>query len=123
MPAQRGGARYAVGQACCLNCGGNLIGLTDPALNAFPEIDLAGAPGALRAGVGRRDARLRREAGGGWSVADGEQSPQGVVKASTNGTWLLPGMSNQRLAADQFTPLAPGNELVLGNYRLRFVTG
>lgn len=81
-----------------------LIGRADPVSNFFPDVDLTDY-GGLELGVGRRHARLFVQ-GGQIMVEDLD---------STNGTFL----NAARLSPRQPTPLQQGDELRLGNLRLR----
>lgn len=81
-----------------------LVGRADAVSNFFPDVDLTDYDG-INLGVGRRHARLFVQAG------------QIMVEDldSTNGTFL----NAARLSPRQPTPLKQGDELRLGNLRLR----
>lgn len=81
-----------------------LVGRADAVSNFFPDVDLTDYNG-LNLGVGRRHARLFVQAG------------QIMVEDldSTNGTFL----NAARLSPRQPAPLKQGDELRLGNLRLR----
>lgn len=81
-----------------------LVGRADAVSNFFPDVDLTDYDG-INLGVGRRHARLF------------VQADQIMVEDldSTNGTFL----NAARLSPRQPTPLKQGDELRLGNLRLR----
>jgi len=81
-----------------------LVGRADAVSNFFPDVDLTDYDG-INLGVGRRHARLFVQAG------------QIMIEDldSTNGTFL----NAARLSPRQATPLKQGDEVRLGNLRLR----